>query len=88
MDISLFCLEVTNTFVLPSWPGACYLAGARVNQWVWHRKRMTIITSILECCEQSASQITNQVVQKCKLWSLIVKVLYSLGQLLISLVVL
>ena len=50
---------------------------------------MTIITSILECCEQSASQITNQVVQRCKLPNVVlVKALYNIGQLLISLVVL
>jgi len=49
---------VTNTFVLPSWPGAWsdpYLAGARVNQWVWHRKHVTTVTSYSKCCEQSAS---------------------------------
>ena len=56
------CLKVTNTFVLPSWPGAWsdpYLAGARMNQWAWHRKHMTTVTS---CCEQSTSHfITNGV---------------------------
>ena len=33
------CLKVTNTFVLPSWPGAwsdSYLASVCVNQWAWH----------------------------------------------------
>ena len=41
------CLKVTKTFVLPSWPGA-YLAGACANQWAWHRKHVTTVTSILE----------------------------------------
>ena len=41
------CLKGTNTFVLPSWPWA-YLAGASVNQWAWHRKHMTTVTSVLE----------------------------------------
>ena len=36
---------MTNTFVLPSWPGA-YLAGARTNQWAWHRKHVTTVTSV------------------------------------------
>ena len=40
---------MTNTFVLPSWPGA-YLAGARVstNQRAWHRKHVTTVTSVLK----------------------------------------
>jgi len=36
---------VTNTFVLPSWPGT-YLAGARANRWAWHRKHVTTVTSV------------------------------------------
>ena len=41
------CLKVTNTCVLPSWPGA-YLAGAHVNQWAYHRKHVTTVTSVLK----------------------------------------
>jgi len=39
--------KVTNTLVLPAWPGA-YLAGARANQWAWHRKHVTTVTSVLK----------------------------------------
>ena len=39
--------KVTNTLVLPAWPGA-YLAGARANQWAWHRKHVTTVTSMLK----------------------------------------
>ena len=45
------CLKVTNTFVLPTWPGAWsdpYLVGVHANQWVWHRKHVTTVTSVLE----------------------------------------
>ena len=44
------CLKLTNTFVLPSWSGVwsdSYLGGARVNQWTWYRKHVTIVTSVL-----------------------------------------
>ena len=34
-------------FVFPSWPWA-YIAGARVNQWAYHRKHMTTVTFVLE----------------------------------------
>ena len=39
-------LKVTNTFVLPSWPGPC--ARASAGQWAWHRKYVTTVTSALQ----------------------------------------
>jgi len=50
---------VTNTFVLPTWAGAWsdpYLVGVHANQWAWHMKHVTAVTSYSKCCEQSASQ--------------------------------
>ena len=43
-----------DAFVFHSWPGA-YLAGARANQWAWHRKHMTTVP-YSKCCEHQDSR--------------------------------